>query len=93
MDWGRPSRYRVVVAVSRKPVTVVLDGELLDRARARAGSASKPDSEVVEDALAVYLGKVALDEAQAESDLPEEEASRIAYEELDAMRRERDAAG
>lgn len=71
----------------------MLDGELLDRARARAGSASKPDSEVVEDALAVYLGMVALDEAQAESDLPEEEASRIACEELDAMRRERDAAG
>jgi len=47
----------------------------------------------VEEASAVYLGIKALDEAQAESQLSDEDASRLAYDELRALRRERGEAG
>lgn len=81
------------MAVARRTVTVALDKELVERARARSGAGTKPDADVIEEAVAVYLGIKALDEAQTESGLPEEEANRLAYEELHAMRRERDASG
>ena len=81
------------MATARRTVTVTLDEDLVERARARAGGRrDKADAEVVEDALAVYLGMKALDEAQGESTLSEDEANRLAYEELHAMRRERDAS-
>ena len=73
-------------------VTVEVDGTLIERARDRSGRPGRQADEVVEDALLLYLGFRALDEAQAESELTEEEAERIAYEELHAMRRERDAS-
>jgi predicted transcriptional regulator len=81
------------MAVARRIVTVKLDEDLVGRARRRAGGSAKPDAEIVEEALAVYLGMKALDEAQAESGLCEDEADRVASEQLDAVRRERDAAG
>ena len=68
------------MAVARRTVTVKLDEDLVGRARRRAGGSAKPDAEIVEEALAVYLGMKALDEAQAESGLSEDEASRVAYE-------------
>jgi len=54
--------------------------------RPAAGAA---DAEVVERALRSYLGRRALDVSQAISQLSEEDALRIANEELHAMRRER----
>ncbi len=81
------------MAIVRRTVTVALDEELVQRARARSGAGARPDADVIEEAVAVYLGMKALDEAQAESGLPEEEANRLAYEELHAMRRERDVSG
>ncbi len=75
------------MAVSRKPIE--LDEALIQRARDVDGERDKSDTEVVEDALAVYLGTRALDEAQALGGLDEEEADRIAVEEV---RRARDAA-
>lgn len=50
------------------------------------------DAEVVERALRVYVGRHALEESQALSELSEDEAMRIAYEELHAMRQERRGA-
>ncbi len=50
------------------------------------------DTEVVERALRSYLGRRALDTSQAMSGLSEEDALRIANEELHAMRRERRSA-
>ena len=50
------------------------------------------DTEVVERALRSYLGHRALDTSQAMSGLSEEDALRIANEELHAMRRERRSA-
>ena len=82
------------MAVARRTVTLQLDEDLVARTRARAGGLrDKADAEVVEEALAVYLGMNALDEAQAQSTLTEDEANRLASDELDAMRRERDASG
>lgn len=78
------------MATRRKPIE--LDEELLKRARDADGARDKSDTEVVEDALAVYLGMRALDDAQGLGGLDEDEANRIAVEEVRAVRRARDAA-
>ena len=58
------------MAVDRRTVTVELDEDLPGRARDRSGSGqAKDDAGIVEEALAVYLGMKALDEAQVESSL------------------------
>ena len=72
---------------------VDVDAGLLEETR----SAMKPvagaaDAEVVELALRSYLGRHSLDVSQAMSELSEEEALRVAGEELHAMRRERRSA-
>ena len=73
--------------------TVDVDAALLEDARsAMKPSAEAPDAEVVERALRSYLGRRALDAFQAMSELSEEDALRIANEELHAMRRERRSA-
>ena len=56
------------------------------------GARGKSDTEVVEDALVVYLGLRALDEAQSLGALEDEEADRLAVDEVRAVRRARDAA-
>ena len=78
------------MATRRKPIE--LDEELVDRARAAGGEPERSDTEVVEGALAVYLGMRALDEAQSLGGLGEEEADRVAVEEVRAVRRAGDAA-
>jgi Arc/MetJ family transcription regulator len=78
------------MATRRKPIEI--DEELIARARNADGTSEKSDTEVIEDALAVYLGMVALDEAQALGGVDEDEANRIAVEEVRAVRRARDAA-
>lgn len=73
--------------------TVDVDAGLLEEARrAMKPGASAADAEVVEGALRSYLGRRALDASQAMSGLSEDEALRIANEELHAMRRERRSA-
>lgn len=73
--------------------TVDLDAGLLAQTRdAMKPSAGAADAEVVERALRAYLGRRALDASQAMSELSEEEALRIANEELHAMRRGRRSA-
>jgi hypothetical protein len=73
--------------------TVDVDAALLEDARsAMKPSAEAADAEVVERALRSYLGRRALDASQAMSELSEEDAMRIANEELHAMRRERRSA-
>lgn len=61
-------------------------------ARAEARDATRTDDEIVEDALSRYLLERLLDKTQQRANLTEEEATRLAVEELHAMRRERDAA-
>ena len=80
------------MATARRTVRVELDERLVSRARAQARDDSRPDDEIIEDALSRYLLERLLDKTQRRSDLSEEEATRLAVEELHAMRRERDAA-
>jgi hypothetical protein len=78
---------------SRAVKTVDVDAGLLAEARdALKPSAGAADDEVVERALRAYLGRRALDASQAASELSEEDALRVANEEIHAMRRERRSA-
>lgn len=74
---------------AKRKVTVYLDPEVARAAKIQAARTEKRDSEVVEDALRVYLGIAALDEAQELSTLGEQKALDLAYRELHAARRER----
>lgn len=78
--------------MERRTVTVALDEDLVERVRDRSGRGQAKDAaEVVEKALAVYLGMKALDEVQAESSLSGDATIKRAHDELCAMRSERDA--
>jgi hypothetical protein len=73
-------------------VSVDLDAEIVERTRSAVGGSADSDAAVVERALNAYLLGRVLDITQASSDLSEEEAERLAYEELHAARGERGAA-
>lgn len=79
------------MATARRMVQVELDERLLSRARAEARDTSKPDDEIVEEALSQYLLERLLDRTQRRANLSEDEAMRLAVEELRDMRRDRDA--
>jgi predicted transcriptional regulator len=74
---------------TRRKTTVYLDEELLRGAKVLAARTDRKDYEVLEAALRQYLGVDVLERVWARSDLTEEESLKVAYEELDAMRRER----
>ena len=80
------------MATARRTVHVELDERLVSRARAQARDATQSDDEIIEDALSGYLLERLLDKTQQRADLSEEQATRLAVEELHALRRERDAA-
>lgn len=73
-------------------VPVELDATLIERARIAVRSGEASDTQVVEDALTIYLGLRALDEAHAQGGLDDDEADRVAVEEVRAFRRARDTA-
>jgi hypothetical protein len=80
--------------MARTKATVYLDPDVLRAMRVHAARKGKRDSDVVEEALREYLGLSVIDRIRSRSDLDEDEAMRLAYEELHAMRRERrEAAG
>ncbi len=84
----RTARYRETMGTTK--ISVPLDEELVRRARQRAvGAVGKSDAEVIEDAIAVYLGDRALEAARAVGPLDPDEADRIALEEVHAVRRAR----
>lgn len=74
---------------NRKKATVYLDEELLRAAKVMAARTDRKDYEVLEAALRQYLGVEVLEKVWAGSDLTEDEGLKVAYRELDAMRRER----
>ena len=80
------------MASQRDKISVDLDAEIVERTRSALGASAESDAAVVERALNAYLLGRILDTTQATSDLSEEEAERLAYEELHAARRERGAA-
>ncbi len=74
--------------MATRRINLPLDEELIRRARDMDSTApEKSDAQVVEDALAVYLGTKALDESRALGMLPPEEADRLAVEEVRAYRK------
>ena len=75
----------------RAKATVYLDPEVLRAARIRAARTGKRDSDIVEEALRRHLGLTGVDRMRSATDLDPDEAMRLAYEELDALRRERRA--
>lgn len=76
--------------MARKKTTVYLDEDLLRSAKVMAARTDRKDSEVLEAALRQYLGIEVLERVWARSDLTEQEALDLAYEQLHEMRRERD---
>jgi hypothetical protein len=84
-----PARYSFL-SMSTHKISLPLDEELVRRARSRdVGRADKSDAQVIEDALAVYLGDRALDDARAQGTLSPDEADRLAVDEVRAVRRAR----
>jgi hypothetical protein len=78
--------------MARSKVTVYLDPDVLRATRVQAARTGKRDSDVVEEALREYLGLAVVDRIRAKSDLDEDAAMQLAYEELHAMRSERRGA-
>jgi hypothetical protein len=82
--------------MARKKTTVYVEEDLLRSAKVLAARTDRKEYEVFEEALKSYLGLDVLEKVWRREDLPnEEEATRLAYEELHAMRVEeqRDEAG
>jgi hypothetical protein len=79
--------------MAMRKINLTLDEDLVSRARRQdLGEADKSDDQVVEDALAVFLGLRALDEARAQGTLAAEDADQLAVEEIRAVRRARSRA-
>ena len=72
--------------MSRARTTLSIDAEVLRAARIAAARSGRRDSEVVEDALRVYLGLAVIDRVRANSDLTPDQAARLADDELHASR-------
>jgi len=82
-------RYTLTTMATARRISLPLDEELIHRARDRdSRQATKGDLEVIEHALTMYLGDRAFDEALAQGPLSDDEATRLAREELRAARRE-----
>lgn len=70
----------------KKKTTVYLEDDVLRSARVMAARTGKKDYEVLEDALRSYLGMEVLDRAWENADLDDEEALRLAVEEVHRFR-------
>ena len=73
----------------RTKATVYLDPEVLRATRVAAARRGKRDSDVVEEALREHLGLAVVERIRERFGLDEDEALRVATEEVHAMRRER----
>jgi hypothetical protein len=80
--------------MAKTRTTLTVDEDVLRAVRIKAARTGKRDSEVIEESLRRDLGFGVLQEIWAKvTPVPEKEGLELAYSELDAMRRERDAAG
>lgn len=79
--------------MATRKIKLTLDEELVRRARQQdTVEGTKSDTQVVEDALSVYLGLRALDEARAQGTLGPQDADELAVAEVHAVRRARSPA-
>jgi hypothetical protein len=76
--------------MAKKKVTWYIDEDVLRSTRVAAAREGTRDSEAVEAALREYSLLGLLERVWARSDLTEHEAMKLAYDELHAMRAERD---
>ena len=74
------------VSMVKKKTTVYLEDDVLRGARVMAARTGKKDYEVVEDALRAYLGMEVLGRAWASADMDEDEALRLAVDEVHRFR-------
>ncbi len=72
----------------KKKTTIYVDEDVLRGARVMAARTGKRDYEVVEDALRAYLGMEVLDRVWARAELDEDEALRLAVDEVRRFRAE-----
>lgn len=72
--------------MARTKTTVYLDEDVLRGAKVMAARTGKKDYEVVEEALRAYLGMEVLDRAWRGADMTEDEALRLAIEEVHRFR-------
>jgi gamma-glutamyl:cysteine ligase YbdK (ATP-grasp superfamily) len=80
--------------MAKTRTTLTVDEEVLRAVRIKAARTGKRDSEVIEESLRRDLGLSTLQDIWAKViPISEKEGLELAYSELDAMRRERDAAG
>ncbi len=77
--------------MAKRKTTVYIDDEVLRATKVLAARTGRREYEIVGDALRSYLGLEAVESVWRRSQLTAEEAQAIAYEELHAMRDERDA--
>jgi hypothetical protein len=72
--------------MAREKATIYLQPEVLRATRVMAARTGRRDSDIVEAALRTYLGLGVLEAVWDRSDLSEDEALELAYEELHASR-------
>ena len=72
--------------MAKTKTTVYLDEDVIRGARVLAARTGKRDSEVLEDALRAYLGMEVLEKAWGSAEMTEEEALRLAVEEVHRFR-------
>lgn len=73
--------------MAKAKTTIYVDQEVIRAARIWAARTGRRDSEVIEEALRSYLGVGVLQSIWANSDLAEDEALQLVYEELHASRK------
>lgn len=72
--------------MAKTKTTVYLDEDVLRGARVMAARSGKRDYEVVEEALRAYLGMDVLERAFGAADMAEDDALRLAVEEVHRFR-------
>jgi hypothetical protein len=70
----------------KKKTTVYLEDDVLRGARVMAARTGKKDYEVLEDALRAYLGMEVLNRTWASAEMSEEEALKLAVDEVHRFR-------
>jgi len=79
--------------VPKRGATVKLDADVLDAIRLEATRSGRSEDQVVENAVRRYIGPSVLDHLRERNHLDEDEAMKVATEELAAHRREGRAVG
>jgi predicted transcriptional regulator len=75
--------------MAKQETTLYLDEDVLQATRVLAERTGRPEQAIVDEALRSYLGLDAVAAVWNRSSLTDDDAMRLAYDELHAMRRER----